>query len=72
MLYPAIRTRAVETGVSPAAAAIDSVRCEYNCRTRRLSLKGRVDFFVDTVFDYPTLAECYKNGAFAGINRLQS
>ena len=36
-----------------------------------LSLKGRVDYFVDTVFNYPTLAECYKNAAFDGINRLQ-
>ena len=36
-----------------------------------LSLKGKVDYFVDTVFNYPTLAECYKNAAFDGINRLQ-
>ena len=31
---------------------------------------GRVDYFVDTVFNYPTLAECYKTAAFDGINRL--
>jgi NAD(P) transhydrogenase len=36
-----------------------------------LSLKGKVDYFVDTVFNYPTLAECYRNAAFDGINRLQ-
>ncbi|HVN28383.1 MAG TPA: Si-specific NAD(P)(+) transhydrogenase [Candidatus Binataceae bacterium] len=36
-----------------------------------LSLRGKVDYFVDTVFNYPTLAECYKNAAFDGINRLQ-
>ncbi len=32
--------------------------------------KGTVDYFVDNVFNYPTLAECYKNAAFDGINRL--
>lgn len=31
---------------------------------------GTVDYFVDTVFNYPTLAECYKTAAFDGINRL--
>jgi len=36
-----------------------------------LSLNGKVDYFVDTVFNYPTLAECYRNAAFDGINRLQ-
>ena len=35
-----------------------------------LSLGGKIDYFVDTVFNYPTLAECYKNAAFDGINRL--
>ncbi len=33
-------------------------------------LKGTIDYFVDTVFNYPTLAECYKQAAFNGINRL--
>jgi NAD(P) transhydrogenase len=32
--------------------------------------KGTVDYFVNTVFNYPTLAECYKTAAFDGINRL--
>jgi NAD(P) transhydrogenase len=31
---------------------------------------GKVDYFVQTVFNYPTLAECYKTAAFDGINRL--
>ncbi len=31
---------------------------------------GKIDYFVDTVFNYPTLAECYKVAALAGINRL--
>ena len=35
-----------------------------------LSLGGRIDYFIDTVFNYPTLAECYKTAAFDGINRL--
>jgi len=35
-----------------------------------LALKGTIDYFVDTVFNYPTLAECYKTAAFDGINRL--
>lgn len=35
-------------------------------------LKGKVDYFVDTVFNYPTLAECYKAAAFNGLNKLAS
>ena len=35
-----------------------------------LGLGGKIDYFVDTVFNYPTLAECYKTAAFDGINRL--
>jgi NAD(P) transhydrogenase len=37
-----------------------------------LALGGKVDYFVDTVFNYPTLAECYKTAAFDGINRVGS
>jgi NAD(P) transhydrogenase len=33
-------------------------------------LKGTVNYFKDTVFNYPTLAECYKAAAFNGLNRL--
>jgi len=33
-------------------------------------LKGTVDYFVDTVFNYPILAECYKAAAFNGLNKL--
>jgi NAD(P) transhydrogenase len=29
-----------------------------------------IDYFVDTVFNYPTLAECYKVAAMDGVNRL--
>ena len=35
-----------------------------------LAYGGLVDYFVDTVFNYPTLAECYKTAALDGINRL--
>jgi NAD(P) transhydrogenase len=35
-----------------------------------LAFGGKVDYFVNTVFNYPTLAECYKVAAFDGINRL--
>jgi len=33
-------------------------------------LQGKVDYFIDTVFNYPTLAECYKQAAFNGVNKL--
>ncbi|HVO58518.1 MAG TPA: Si-specific NAD(P)(+) transhydrogenase [Dongiaceae bacterium] len=33
-------------------------------------LRGKVTYFVNTVFNYPTLAECYKAAAFNGLNRL--
>jgi len=35
-----------------------------------LLLKGKITYFVNTVFNYPTLAECYKAAAFNGLNRL--
>ena len=35
-----------------------------------MAFGGRVDYFLDTVFNYPTLAECYKTAAFDGVNRL--
>ena len=37
-----------------------------------LAFGGQIDYFVNTVFNYPTLAECYKNAAFDGMNRLRS
>jgi NAD(P) transhydrogenase len=30
-----------------------------------------IDYFVDTVFNYPTLAECYKVAALDGLNRVR-
>ncbi|HNY39175.1 MAG TPA: Si-specific NAD(P)(+) transhydrogenase [Bryobacteraceae bacterium] len=35
-----------------------------------LAFGGKVDYFVEAVFNYPTLAECYKTAAFDGLNRL--
>jgi NAD(P) transhydrogenase len=35
-----------------------------------LTYGGKIDYFIKTVFNYPTLAECYKVAAFDGINRL--
>jgi NAD(P) transhydrogenase len=35
-----------------------------------LAFGAKIDYFINTVFNYPTLAECYKTAAFDGINRL--
>jgi NAD(P) transhydrogenase len=37
-----------------------------------ISLGGTIHYFLDHVFNYPTLAECYKVAALAGINKLQA
>ena len=36
-----------------------------------LALGGTLQYFRDTVFNYPTLAEAYKVAAFNGLNKLQ-
>ena len=35
-------------------------------------MNGSIDYFADAVFNYPTLAECYKVAALDGINRTRS
>jgi NAD(P) transhydrogenase len=35
-----------------------------------MAYQGKIEYFIDTVFNYPTLAECYKVAALDGINRL--
>jgi NAD(P) transhydrogenase len=35
-----------------------------------MSYDGTIDYFRDTVFNYPTMAECYKVAAFDGLNKL--
>jgi NAD(P) transhydrogenase len=37
-----------------------------------MNFGGTIDYFVDNVFNYPTLAECYKVAALCGINRMAS
>jgi NAD(P) transhydrogenase len=35
-----------------------------------LAHAGKIEYFINTVFNYPTLAECYKVAAFDGLNRM--
>jgi len=35
-----------------------------------MALGGTIDYFRDTVFNYPTMAECYKVAAHNGLNKL--
>jgi NAD(P) transhydrogenase len=35
-----------------------------------MAFGGKLDYFVDTVFNYPTLAECYKVAALAALNKF--
>lgn len=35
-----------------------------------MAYRGKLDYFVDNVFNYPTLAECYKVAALAALNRF--
>jgi NAD(P) transhydrogenase len=37
-----------------------------------MACEADIDYFVNTVFNYPTLAECYKVAALDGINRMLS
>ena len=36
-----------------------------------LALGGGLDYFLTTVFNYPTLAECYKVAALDAANKLR-
>lgn len=36
-----------------------------------LAFKGTVDYFINSVFNYPTLAECYKVAALNAANKLK-
>jgi NAD(P) transhydrogenase len=36
-----------------------------------MALQGTLDYFVNSVFNYPTLAEAYKVAALNGANKLQ-
>jgi NAD(P) transhydrogenase len=37
-----------------------------------MALGGTLDYFLDSVFNYPTLAECYKVAALDGHNKLRA
>ena len=37
-----------------------------------IALEGKIDYFLRTVFNYPTLAECYKVAALNGMNKLRA
>ncbi len=37
-----------------------------------MSLEGTLDYFLNTVFNYPTLAECYKVAALDGFNKVRA
>jgi NAD(P) transhydrogenase len=37
-----------------------------------MAFKGTVDYFINAVFNYPTLAECYKVAAFNGRNKIRA
>jgi len=36
-----------------------------------MAFGGTIDYFRDTVFNYPTIAECYKVAAFDGLNKIR-
>jgi NAD(P) transhydrogenase len=35
-----------------------------------MALDGDAEFFINNVFNFPTLAECYKVAAYNGLNKL--
>lgn len=37
-----------------------------------MAFNATIDYFVNTVFNYPTLAECYKVAAFNAVNKLRN
>ena len=36
-----------------------------------IAFKATAEYFVNAVFNYPTLAECYKVAAMNGLNKLK-
>jgi len=36
-----------------------------------MALEGRLDYFMDSAFNYPTLAECYRVAALNGANKIR-
>ncbi|MCA9293909.1 MAG: NAD(P)(+) transhydrogenase (Si-specific) [Phycisphaerales bacterium] len=63
--------------VHPDTRLILGVHCIGNGATELIHigqavmlLKGTIDYFISTVFNYPTLAECYKVAALNAVNKL--
>jgi|TARA_B100000959_G_scaffold123109_1_gene129211 NAD(P) transhydrogenase len=46
------------------------VNCAIPHRPVRHGLNGSLNYFLETVFNYPTLAECYKVAALDAYNKL--
>ena len=36
-----------------------------------MAFRGGTDYFLNTVFNYPTLAECYKTATLDALNRME-
>ncbi|HXE51752.1 MAG TPA: hypothetical protein VN541_02010 [Tepidisphaeraceae bacterium] len=54
----------------PEISMVGMTEEELTSQVRTVRGRQGLDYFIDTVFNYPTLAECYKTAAFDGINRL--
>jgi glucokinase len=52
------------------ARVVDTERLAGVLGLRTVALGGRLDYFLTTVFNYPTLAECYKVAALNAANKL--
>jgi len=46
------------------------VNCAITHRPVRHGLNGSLNYFLETVSNYPTLAECYKVAALDAYNKL--
>jgi NAD(P) transhydrogenase len=59
--------------VSRASSVRKGTSSETSCHVGQavLALKGGLDYFLRTVFNYPTFAECYKVAAFNAANKLR-
>ena len=60
----AVGTTALLSSKLRAIGANDDVRVAV------IGLNGGLDYFLTTVFNYPTLAECYKVAALNAANKL--
>jgi NAD(P) transhydrogenase len=54
----------------PVQRAVDSINDDFIGQAVMASGMP-IDYFVGSVFNYPTLAECYKVAALDGMNRVR-